>query len=148
MVGCYLVTMIGYVLLLVVSNEKVKFFGACILTAGIYPTVVLVIIWTQVVLIGFTRRATALALVNSIAQAIGIAGNQAFSNESHDFRIGKAACVGILCLGTVATAVNVLYLKWRNHRKDQQSDSDAANELRLQSWDDLGDDHPDFRYSF
>ncbi|KAK7207086.1 major facilitator superfamily domain-containing protein [Myxozyma melibiosi] len=145
---CYVVTLVGYILLLAVNNDKVKFAGACLVTAGIYPTVILVIIWTQVVLIGFTRRATALALINSIAQAIGIGGNQAFRNEDNDYRTGKAACVGILCLGVLATALNVMYLKWRNRQKDAQCDSDAANEARLQSWDDLGDDHPDFRYAF
>jgi hypothetical protein len=47
---------IGYIMLLVSDNAKVRYGGACLVAFGVYPGTVLIISWLTMSMAGYTKR--------------------------------------------------------------------------------------------
>jgi MFS family permease len=69
---------LGFILLLAVTNLKGRMAATCILAFGIYATIPLSTTWLTLNIGGYTQRGAATAMMNMIAQAFSISGNQAY----------------------------------------------------------------------
>ena len=87
------------------------------------------------------------AIINIIAQVLAISGNQAYQDPPYYYK-GIGASLGMICFTSIVAAVLVLYLKWRNAKKDIESNSEEARQLRELTVDVIGNKHPDFRFSY
>ncbi len=144
-INCAIATL-GYGLLLGLTDPTGRFIGTCICAASIYPIVVLIVTWTMVNNPGYTQRASSSAIANMIAQCIGIAGTQAYSDPPI-YRKGNAGALALMALTTLVSLALMLVYRRINKRKSQQYDSEEANRLRRQyTIDDIGHRHPDVTF--
>ncbi|KAK7888347.1 hypothetical protein LTR67_008693 [Exophiala xenobiotica] len=141
---------LGFILLLAVTNLKGRMAATCILAFGIYATIPLSTTWLTLNIGGYTQRGAATAMMNMIAQAFSISGNQAYIDPPI-YRRGIGSSLGL----TVAHAVAVMAMLWvvkrRNDAKDKLRASLSPEELeqrRAESWDLVGDDHIDFKHGY
>lgn len=70
--------LLGYILLLVVTNHKARMAATAILAFGIYATIPISTTWLTLNVAGYTQRGAATAMMNMVAQAFAISGNQAY----------------------------------------------------------------------
>ncbi|KAJ5595467.1 uncharacterized protein N7459_001675 [Penicillium hispanicum] len=136
---------LGWLLLLVSKSQRLS-LAACFLTGmGTFPTVALIQAWQTSNVIGYTKRAGALAFLMVFGQSFSILEVEIFGNRPNYYP-GK----GLALTGTVAAAVVTplfqLYLKQKNRQKLANQDSEEAAAKRGLGIEDIGDDHPDFIY--
>src|ERR1700761_7348084 len=115
---------------------------------GIYPNIVINLTWAASINIGYTYRASATALINSIAQAVSIASNQAYVDPPY-YHKGHAACLGLLGF-TVLVATTLLFtLSWENARKGRDQFSEESERVRRTlTIDEVGNRWPDYFFSY
>jgi hypothetical protein len=98
LVASIVVSAIGYMMLIISTDQRVRFGGTCLIAAGNFPGAVLIISWMTMSLVGYTKRyvpavysspshsnvmliqhsASALAFTNIISQAIAIGANASY----------------------------------------------------------------------
>ncbi|KIW92662.1 uncharacterized protein Z519_06509 [Cladophialophora bantiana CBS 173.52] len=141
------VATLGYILLLTLKQPAGRFAGACIVAMGLYPNVVINLTWAASTNIGYTHRATATALINSIAQAVAISGNQAYVDPPY-YRRGHAASLGMIGFEIVVATTMLFVLKHENEKKKREQHSEKAEEVRRKhTIDDVGNRHPDYFFT-
>ena len=115
---------------------------------GVYPNVVINLTWAASMNIGYTYRASATALINSIAQAVAIASNQAYVDAPY-YHKGHAACLGMLGFAIAVTAL-LLFTIWReNERKRREQGSEESERIRRTGTiDEVGNRWPDYFLSY
>jgi MFS family permease len=74
------VALVGYVLLLAVTNDKARLASTCILAFGLFATIPISATWLVLNIGGYTKRGSASAIMNMVAQAFAIIGTQAFTD--------------------------------------------------------------------
>lgn len=134
---------VGLVLLLAVTNNSARFFATCLLAMGLFSNVVVNLVWSASINIGYTHRASAGALINCIAQAVAIGVNQAY-NDPPIYRKGNGTALGLVSLAALLAASLVFALRWENKKKRDQQNTEEAARLRLLSIDEIGNKHPDY----
>ena len=72
------ITMLGYILLLVVTNDKGRLAATCILTFGLCATIPVSATWLVLNIGGYTKCRAATAMINMVAQVFSISGTQAY----------------------------------------------------------------------
>lgn len=70
--------LLGYILLLVLTSHKARMAATVILAFGIYATIPISTTWLTLNVAGYTQRGAATAMMNMLAQAFAISGNQAY----------------------------------------------------------------------
>src|ERR1700761_2485296 len=115
---------------------------------GIYPNIVINLTWAASINIGYTYRASATALINSIAQAVSIAANQAYVDPPY-YHKGISASLGMMGLAVVMATVLLFTLKWENERKRREQFSEESERVRrTQTIDEVGNRWPDYFFSY
>jgi sugar phosphate permease len=142
-----LIAAVGYILLLSVTNQKIRFFAACLVAMGTFPITVLSLVWTALNNVGYTYRASAAALINVIAQCISISANQAYADPPY-YRKGLGASLGMVCVSGAVSVLLCLWVRRANGKKIREREGEEARRLREESVDILGCKHPDFMFSY
>jgi MFS family permease len=157
---------LGYVLLLIVTNLKARMAATCILAFGIFATIPLTLTWLTTNIAGYTQRGSASAIMNMVAQAFAISGNQAYTDpplcksftsteylrstdNSVTDRRGISSALGLTIAHMVACGILIWVINRENAAKIKVRDGLTPDELvekRAESWDIVGDDHIDFKY--
>ncbi|KAI0169101.1 putative pantothenate transporter [Hypoxylon sp. FL1284] len=136
---------VGYALLISVTNRDVRFFATCLVSFCMYPTTVLHITWAAMSFVGYTRRGAALAWLNILPHIFAISGNQAYQDPPI-YRVGNTSALVM----SVTIVVCALLLRWRlahlNKVKKANQHTQQAADMREKSIEDIGDHHPDFFY--
>ncbi|GME33902.1 MFS transporter [Neofusicoccum parvum] len=138
---------VGYALLLGLTNNTGRLVATCLVAAFAYPVGVLSLAWTASNNVGYTYRASAAALINVVAQSVGIGGNQAFNDPPY-YRKGLASSLGMICMAGVFSGLLMLYLRVLNARKRTDQYTEKGERMRLQTVDEIGNTHPDFFFSY
>ncbi len=138
---------VGYILLLTLTNPSGRFAGACVVALGVYPNVVIVLTWTATINVGYTFRASAAALINSIGQAVAIGSNEAY-NDPPFYRRGHGSALGMIGAELVFCTLLLLLLRYENNRKRKEQFSDQVQELRKLTIDEIGNKHPDYFFAY
>ena len=90
-------------------------------------------------------RATTLALLVMIGQAMSIASAQVYSDAPYYIR-GNSFSLTFTVLGAILTGVFVWYLARKNAAKSANQRSDEAGAKRSMNIEEIQDEHPDFFY--
>jgi MFS family permease len=145
---CSTISIVGYVMLIASpKNNTVRYIGACIAAAGQYPITNMVLAWLAFNTRAYTDRATASTLVPMVGQAASLAGLQGFNTPPYYIK-GNSVVLAIVCLIPPASIFTSWYYHRLNQRKaDMQSTETATSTLPVGSFEELGGDHPDFKYS-
>jgi len=115
---------------------------------GLYPNVVLNLTWSASINIGYTYRASATALINSIAQAVSIASNQVYVDPPY-YHKGLGASLGMTGFAILSATVLLFILKVENEKKRKQQFSEESEQVRRnQTIDEVGNKWPDYFFSY
>ncbi|OQV02109.1 hypothetical protein CLAIMM_07359 [Cladophialophora immunda] len=147
----FLVSAIGYIMLLTVKPTSVKILAACFITSGMYPSTVLMVAWLVINTGGFTKRASVWALAEVFSQCFSIMGANIYVNGP---RYIKGHSVVLAFLVTAMATVVALSLTYRHLNKkrdrilEEYAQRGEIHPHMNKSLEELHDFHVNFRYTF
>ncbi|CAF1414163.1 unnamed protein product [Rotaria sp. Silwood1] len=115
-----LITMIGYLILIVVDNLAAKYFAVFLAAGGIPPCVATCIAFISGNTSPQTKRATSLAFMISVGNCGGIISGQIYlSQDAPRFILGHAINLGFCILAIICTSILMIGLGLENRRRDR-----------------------------
>ncbi|KAK9420502.1 putative Pantothenate transporter [Seiridium unicorne] len=144
---CVAFAVVGYIMLLTITNNTARLAATCIVAAGAYPVTVLSMVWMATNNVGYTYRASTAGLVNIFSQLVAITSNFAFNSPPY-YREGLSISLGMICMSGLAAGSLWIYLRFMNKKKAAQQHLEAASRTRDLSIDEIGNNHPDFFFSY
>jgi hypothetical protein len=146
---CHTICIIGYIILMLVTNDKVKFFGTCLITTGVFPSFTIVGAWIGINIGGFTKRAITWAVAMVVGQCFSIMASHIYTDPPRYLK-GHGICLAFQVLGFLSTCVLWIWMRNLNQKKDQEAEDhrtagtvDPKSSLSLE---EVYDYHPNFRY--
>jgi len=141
------VASVGYVILLAQEGLSVgvKYFALFLVVPGGYITQPIVLAWVQNCMSGHYKRSIAAAMTVGFGNLGGIvASNVFFTEEAPLYKTGYGVGLGFLWICGAACVVLFVGVLWENRKRDR-----GERDWRLQGEDvdNLGDDHPSFRFA-
>ncbi|TID13934.1 Protein argonaute [Venturia nashicola] len=141
------VASIGYVVLLAQNGLPVgiKYFACFLIVAGTFITQPVCIAWIANCMSGHYKRSVSSAMQIGFGNAGGIVASNVFlPTEKPFYKTGFGTTLGLL--GICALACTLLFFGARaeNRRRDR---GERDWRLQAEDADNLGDDHPHFRYA-
>ncbi len=115
-----IITIIGFIILIVVQDVHVKYF-AVFLTAGcISPCVATCITFISCNISPHTKRATALAFMLSVGNSGGAISGQIYrSQDAPRYIFGHAINLGFCVMGLITAGILFIALRLENRRRDR-----------------------------
>lgn len=148
MFGC-LLSSIGYILLLCQSHVSltVKHMALFIVNIGVYIAQPVTVVWLSNNLAGHYKRAFGSAFQISFGNIGGIVASNLFIlNAAPLFRAGYASALALIALCALLCTGFMLGLERENKKRDSGR-RDYRFNLCQDELENLGDDHPDFRFT-
>lgn len=108
---------IGYALLLGVSNNAVKYFACFVCTIAVYNGTGLNLAWLNVNMAPQYRRATAIGIQQTIGNSAGAVAGQVYRQAP--YYLGNGFSLGAIAVAEVLIVVHVLYLRRLNRAKER-----------------------------
>ena len=145
-----LLSFIGLVILL---NSKsisvgIRYMAIFFVSAGSYAVQALTVAWLMNSVSGYYKRSVAVATQNGLGQIGGIvASNVFFVSEAPWYPTGYGVCLALLLFNGLMATVMVLGLKRENGKRDR-GERDDRYALEKSELENLGDDHPEFRFLY
>jgi MFS family permease len=140
-------SLVGFGMLLGLEQPASRFAGTCILTAALYPCLMLVLVWLAMNMPGYSYRTSAIAMSNICAQLFAIIGNKIYVDPPY-YREGLAVSAGMAAFAGTLAVVCLLWLRFQNRKKEAEKDSAASKELVHLTVDDISWKHPEFRHTY
>ncbi|EXJ72965.1 uncharacterized protein A1O5_04114 [Cladophialophora psammophila CBS 110553] len=149
LIGTLSVSCIGYIILLSVRSIPVLIFATCLITAGLYPSVILLTSWLGINTCGFTKRGTTWAMAEVFGQCFSIMGTHVYDHPPR-FAKGHSIVLGMLLVAIIMATSNIFWMRYQNKRKEAEVERyRSSGELHPhfeRSLEDEGDQHLAFRY--
>jgi MFS family permease len=141
---------IGFIIFLTVTDKVVLLVGACLVSCGSYPTLVIAIAWTMTLHGGYTKRATSMWATQVLLQGYSIIATQVYRNPPR-FILGHSVSLGLFALGILAgTALFFLVSRQNKSREERRQAFERNGETdpdMEKSFEELGDFHPGWKYT-
>ncbi|CAC9884598.1 unnamed protein product, partial [Aureobasidium pullulans] len=141
------VASVGYVILLAQQglSVAVKYFALFLVVPGGYITQPIVLAWVQNCMSGHYKRSISAAMTVGFGNLGGIvASNVFFTEEAPLYKTGYGVGLGFLWVCGVGCVVLFLGVIWENGKRDRGK---GIGGCRGEHVDNLGDDHPSFRFA-
>lgn len=104
------------------------------------------IIWVSINTSSGYKRAVAIAaIVNFGTAGAFVSSNVFLFKEAPRFRTGFSTGLGLACMGALAATITWFGCRWENKQRDEKRA--GLPEVLEESMKDMGDAHPDFRFS-
>ncbi|CAF3733163.1 unnamed protein product [Rotaria sp. Silwood1] len=114
------ISMTGFVILIMAQNLNVKYFDVFLATGGILPCVATCIMFPSCNISPYTKRATALAFMLSIGSIGGVISGQLYtSQDAPHFILGHAINLGFCTLSLIALTIILIGLHMENRQRDR-----------------------------
>lgn len=149
MVGI-LISTIGYVILLTQKQAPVgaKYFALYLVVIGAYVAQPVVLVWVTNNMGGHYKRSISSAMQVGFGNIGGIiASNIYITKEAPLYVSGYATSLGLLWLCGLASTALLIGLSIENKRRDNGERDDRYG-FPMEELENLGDDHPRFRFSY
>ncbi|KAL9617618.1 MAG: hypothetical protein Q9160_007584 [Pyrenula sp. 1 TL-2023] len=141
------IAIVGFVLLLCITDPAGRFVATCVLTAALYPCLLLATVWLAINQVGYSHRTSAFAFANIASKLFSIVGNKVYIDPPF-YHLGLAVSTGMTVLAAILTILLIWRLKVLNRSKIAERDSTRGQELAQRSIDEIGNKHPHFMYGF
>lgn len=139
---CYnLVGAIGYILLLSVSNNSVKYFACYLITFSLYTGTGLNIAWLTNNVAPHYKRATALGLNQTLGNVSGAVAGQIYTKAPYTF--GNSFSLGCIVLSNILAIGQIIVLKTMNKKRQRIIDGEIEDPYKGER---RGDHALDFKY--
>ncbi|PVH97218.1 MFS general substrate transporter [Periconia macrospinosa] len=151
----YVFCMIGFAtiaagLIVEITQPKapgVRYMGLFFMTAGAYLVMPLSVVWIAINVGKGYKRTVALGAIVCFGNAGAFIGTNVFlKSEEPKFRTGFSTGLGLCSMGMIAATVMFVGTFLGNKRRDERR-KELPDVLDEGSVEDLGEKHPDFRYS-
>ncbi|KAE8155203.1 major facilitator superfamily domain-containing protein [Aspergillus avenaceus] len=139
--GANIFGIIGYILLLSVDNNAVKYFATYLCAIATYTGVGLNVAWLNVNVAPQYRRALEIGLQQTIGNCAGIVAGQVYRESP--YVLGNAFSLGSLVVAQGVVVAHALYLRRENAVKERIKEG-MEDTRRVRS----GDGDVEFRYHF
>ncbi|KXJ92543.1 major facilitator superfamily domain-containing protein [Microdochium bolleyi] len=146
MVGL-VIAVVGYVMLLCQARLSVgaQYFALFLIMGGGFTTMPVILGWLSNTMSGHYKRSVSSAVQIAVGGLGGfIASNVFFDSEAPRFVTGYGVSLGVIVLCMVTCTVFFFGLRAENKKRDR---GDRDHRLQEEDADNLGDDHPDWRYA-
>lgn len=144
---------IGYIVLLCQGPAKgglaigVRYMALFFITSGIFIVQPMVVVWLMNNVSGHYKRNFASALLVGIGNLGGIVGSNIYlDREKPRFKTGYSIGLSFIVLAGVLATIFYAGLLAENRRRDR-GERDERFRLPKAQLENLGDAHPDFRFS-
>lgn len=141
------ISSIGYILLLAQKNLSVgvRYFALYLVTPGGYITQPIVLAWIQNCMAGHYKRAVAAGAVVGFGNIGGIVASNIFLvRQEPRYPTGYGTSLGLLWITGIASTILFFAVKVENRKREKGERNWRLNEPDA---DNLGDDHPTFRFT-
>ncbi|RDW65576.1 hypothetical protein BP5796_10268 [Coleophoma crateriformis] len=154
-IGGLLLAVIGYIILLAQGSLHiehrlpigVRYAAIFFITAGNFITQPLVVVWLTNNLAGHYKRSFGAAIQIGIGNFGGIIGSNIFlPSESPYYKTGYSTGIALLLVGGILSTIQFLGMKYENMKRDNGG-RDYRFSLPEEQLENLGDDHPHFRFN-
>jgi MFS family permease len=138
---------VGYIMLLEQKGLSVgvKYFATFLIVAGTYITQPVCIAWISNCMSGHYKRSVSSAMQIGFGNAGGIvASNIYISTEKPLYKTGYGTTLGLLWICALACTVLFFGVRAENKKRDR---GERDWRLEEEDADNLGDDHPHFRFA-
>jgi Fungal trichothecene efflux pump (TRI12) len=149
LVGCSIAT-VGYIILLAQKHVPVgvRYMAVFFIAAGGHSTHPITLGWLANNVSGHYKRAISTAIQISIGNFAGFVGSNIFIDANAPlFKVGYGVSLACIWLTVVTSTLFVLGLKWENKKRDR-GERDWRLQLPADEVQNLGDDHPSWRFSY
>jgi sugar phosphate permease len=143
-----LVCTLGYGLLLGQRNLSVgvKYFATFLIVLGTYITQPVCIAWISNTMSGHYKRSVSSAMQIGFGNAGGIVASNIYRGKERPYyTTGYGTALGLLWVTAISCTFLLVGVSWEN-RKRERGDRDSR--LNEPDADNLGDDHPHFRFTY
>lgn len=124
----------------------VRYMGLFFMTAGAYLVMPLAVVWIAINVGKGYKRTIALGTIVCFGNAGSFIGTNVYlKREEPTFRTGFSTGLGLCALGMLAATVMFMGVLIANKRRDKRRGV-FTEVLHEGSIEDLGEQHPDFRY--
>ncbi|KAK5653020.1 hypothetical protein OQA88_9306 [Cercophora sp. LCS_1] len=144
--GCALVTGVGWVLLIIGGPRQLPYAGCLLIGMGSTPMVILELAWLNNNIIGYTKKASAMTIMNMTGHVCTIAVSFGF-RDGPQYYTGKRLGLSSAAIAALAVPAMMMYLKAQNAKKLANKNTPEAAVMRAKSVEEIYDTHPDFMYS-
>ncbi|MCJ1438832.1 hypothetical protein MMC27_008222 [Xylographa pallens] len=144
------VATVGYVILLAQKTVPVgaRYMAVYFITVGGYITQPVTLAWLSNTMGGHYKRSISSALQIGLGNCGGIvASNIYITTQAPTYPVGFGVSLGLLWLCGLACTVFVIGLRLENKKRDR-GERDDRFALPKDELENLGDDHPSFRYGY
>jgi predicted MFS family arabinose efflux permease len=131
---------IGYLLLLFVSNNAVKFFATFLCAIAVYNGPGLNLTWLNVNIAPHYRRATAIGLQQTIGNTAGIVAGQIYRNSP--YVLGHGFSLGAICVAELLILTKAYYINRCTKKKEMIASGEIEDTRKVKT----GDWDLDFKY--
>ncbi|KAG0012676.1 hypothetical protein BGZ81_001440 [Podila clonocystis] len=150
MVSLAVISIVGYLMVLLTENVYVTYAGTLVISIGQTPMTPIVTSWLTTNLGGYAKRAVSVAMFLLSSSMAGVLGSQLYkSKDGPRYIRGHLLNIGCMLVVIIFTLLQRWMLKRENNRRNY-SVSFGVNPLKYLSkaeLRDLNDKHPAFRYN-
>lgn len=140
----------GFVMLLSTTNTIALVAGSCFVAGGAYPCLVISVAWVLPMHGGYTKRAASMTGSSICIQGLSMVSSQVYRHPPRFF-LGHGFSLGVYLVAMCAAAWLLRHVKRQNEMREQTRLEFEArgeiNPLSSKTFEDLGDYHPDYRYT-
>ncbi|KAL8698788.1 MAG: hypothetical protein Q9201_006380 [Fulgogasparrea decipioides] len=143
------INVIGYIVLLAQAKVfvKVRYMALYFIECGLWTGAPVEIVWVTSNLGGHYKRAVGSGIVVAMANMSGfISSNVFITGQAPRYPVGYGVALGMTAVAALAGTVLYLGMKQENRRRDR-GERDHRLLLEKEQLDNVGDEHPDFRYA-
>jgi len=128
------------------ANPKVRYMGMFFIACGCYLAMPVSIIWVSINSgSGYKRAVSIAAIINFGTAGAFVSSNVFLFKEAPKFHTGFSTGLGLACMGACAATITWLGCKHENKKRDERrAEMPAVLDASVK---ELGDEHPDFRFS-
>ena len=144
------ISSVGYIILLAQRSVcvGVRYLAIYLITAGGYTTQPITLVWLSNNMGGHYKRSISVAMQVGFGNTGGIiASNIYLTNQRPTYHIGYGVSLGLIWVTGIACTVLLVGLRFEN-RKRERGERDYRLTLPEDEKDNLGDDHPGFRFVY
>lgn len=146
-VGCALIGMVGFLMLIATTNPYVQYAGTFLGTVGIYPCVPLTIAWVANNVEGVYKRGIVLGFVIGWGNLNGVVSSNIYFNNPRYFE-GHGTIVGYMFFCIIGGSVLFWFLLRNENKKRANGERDYRVEGKTErEIHKMGDQRPDFYYT-
>ncbi len=149
MLGIFIAT-IGYIILLAqhTVSVNVRYFAIYLIVSGGYVTQPLTLVWLANNMGGHYKRSINAAMQIGFGNCAGIiASNIYITDQKPTYPVGYGVSLGLLWLCGISCTVFFIGLMVENKNRDRGKRDDRLT-LPKEEVENLGDDHPTFRFAY